>query len=84
MKSCDIYLTTVQLVGFIMLLVHLNGSQQDFLTIFLFDRLYLCVNNGHNNNFNRVLIIFRYIWITFINIIRYKYIVLLSILSSRD
>ena len=44
---------------------------------FLLTRIYLCVNNGHNNNFNPVLIIFRYIWITFINIIHYKCIVLL-------
>ena len=48
---------------------------------FLLTRIYLCVNNGHNNNFNPVLIIFRYILITFINIIHYKCIVLLSILS---
>ena len=48
---------------------------------FLLTRIYLCVNNGHNKNFNPVFIIFRYIWITFINIIHYKCIVLLSILS---
>ena len=42
--------------------------------------IYLCVNNGHNNNFNPVFI-FKYIWITLINIIRFKCIVLLNILS---
>jgi len=47
---------------------------------FLLTRIYLCVNNGHNNNFNPVLIFFRYIWVTFINIIHYKCIVLLSLL----
>jgi len=46
---------------------------------FLLTRIYLCVNNGHNNNFNPVFIILRYIWITFINIIHYKCIVLLKI-----
>ena len=36
---------------------------------FLLTRIYLCVNNGHYNNFHPVLIIFRCILITFINII---------------
>ena len=45
---------------------------------FLLTRIYLCVNNGHNNNFNPVLISFRYIVITFINTIHDKCIVLLN------
>jgi len=43
---------------------------------FLLTRIYLCSNNGHYNNFNLVLIFSRYIWITFINIIHHKCIVL--------
>ena len=44
-------------------------------------RIYLSENNGHNNNFNPVLIIFRYIWITFIIITHCKCIFLLHKLS---